>query len=223
MRAAPLVETREGAGVEFTGWPPAALAWFDGLAADNTKDWFHANRPTYDDAVRRPFEDLIDDVMEEFGELRVSRPNRDTRFSKDKTPYKTDVYAMSRRPDGAGWYVRLGRDGLSVGGGLYAPERARLARVREAIADDRTGPQLERVVADLEAAGLSMLREGALKTAPKGYPVDHPRIQLLRLPHIAAARSFPVRRWLHTSEAEARITEVWRTLLPLMGWLEATA
>ena len=60
----------EGAGVEFTGWPPAALAWFDGLAAENTKVWFHANRPTYDEAVRRPFEDLIDDVMEEFGELR---------------------------------------------------------------------------------------------------------------------------------------------------------
>ena len=147
--------------MEFRGWPREALDWFDGLAADNSRAWFHANRALYDDAVRRPFEDLIDDVTEEFGELRVSRPNRDTRFSKDKTPYKTEVYAMSRRPDGAGWYVRLGRDGLSVGGGLYAPERARLAQVREAIADERTGPELQRIVAGLEANGISLLREGA--------------------------------------------------------------
>ena len=64
---------------------------------------------------------------------------------------------------------------------------------------------------------------GALKTAPRGYPVDHPRIGLLRLPHLAASTSFPVRRWLHTPEAEARITGVWRSLQPLMGWLAQTA
>jgi uncharacterized protein (DUF2461 family) len=74
--------------MEFTGWPAEALRWFDDLEANNTKAWFHANRAGYDDAVRGPLEALVDDVMKEFGELRVSRPNRDTRFSRDKTPYR---------------------------------------------------------------------------------------------------------------------------------------
>ncbi len=209
--------------MEFRGWPTEALGWFDDLEANNTKAWFHANRATYDDAVRRPLEDLVDDVMEEFGELRVSRPNRDTRFSKDKTPYKLDIYAMNRRPDGSGYYVRFGRDGLSVGGGLYAPERSRLAQVREAIDDDEKGAELERVVAALEPAGIELMRAGALKTAPKGYPVDHPRIELLRLPHIAGVTQFRPAAWLHTPKAEGRIVGAWRALAPLMDWLASTA
>jgi uncharacterized protein (TIGR02453 family) len=209
--------------MEFRGWPPEAWSWFDDLEANNSKAWFHANRATYDDAVRGPMEDLIDDVMEEFGELRVSRPNRDTRFAKDKTPYKLDIYAMNRRPDGSGFYVRFGRDGLSVGGGLYAPERARLAQVREAIADDQTGSELERIVADLGASGLTLMRAGALKTAPKGYSVDHPRIDLLRLPHIAGVTEFRRAAWMSTPKAEDRIVGVWRLMAPLLDWLAATA
>ena len=208
--------------MEFRGWPEEALGWFDELEANNSKAWFHANRATYDESVRGPLEALVDDVMEEFGELRVARPNRDTRFSKDKTPYKLDIYAMNRRPDGSGFYVRFGRDGLSVGGGLYAPERARLAQVREAIADDATGSDLQRVVAGLEASGLELMRAGALKTAPKGYPVDHPRIELLRLPHIAAVTEFRSARWMHTPKAEDRIVGVWRSLALLLDWLAAT-
>jgi len=105
--------------MESRGWPVEAVTWFEGLAADNSKAWFHTDRATYDEAVRGPMEALVDDVMEEFGELRVSRPNPDTRFSKDTTPYKPDIYAMNRRPDGSGYDVRYGRDGLAVGGGLY--------------------------------------------------------------------------------------------------------
>ena len=161
--------------MEFRGWPTEALGWFDDLEANNSKAWFHANRATYDEAVRRPLEDLVDDVMEEFGELRVSRPNRDTRFSKDKTPYKLDIYAMNRRPDGSGYYVRFGRDGLSVGGGLYAPERARLAKVREAIDDDEKGADLERVIASLEPAGVELMRAGALEDRAEGLLRRPPR------------------------------------------------
>jgi uncharacterized protein (TIGR02453 family) len=208
--------------MEFNGWPPEASTWFEELAANNTKAWFHANRATYDEAVRGPLEALVDDVMEEFGELRVSRPNRDTRFSKDKTPYKPDIYAMNRRPDGSGYYVRYGRDGLSVGGGLYAPERARLAQVRDAIDDDEKGAELVRVIAGLEASGMALMRAGALKTAPKGYAVDHPRIELLRLPHLAAVTEFRPAKWMQTPKAEDRIVGVWRAMAPLLDWLGST-
>ena len=67
------------------------------------------------------------------------------------------------------------------------------------------------------------MRAGALKTAPKGYPVDHPRIELLRLPHIAGVTQFRPAAWIHTPKAEGRIVGVWRSLAPLMDWLASTA
>ena len=209
--------------MEFRGWPPQALDWFDGLAADNSKAWFHANRRVYDEAVRGPMEDLVDDLTPEFGEMRVSRPNRDIRFSKDKAPYKLEIYARTRRPDGSGHYVRLSREGLFVGAGLYMPDRDRLARVRAAIADDTSGGELEVILAALGAAGLALLTDGGLKTAPRGYSADHPRIDLLRLPHLAAGTEFAPRKWLHTPAAEGRIVAALRGLDPLLDWLAATA
>lgn len=203
----------------FRGWPPAALEWFRGLEADNSRAWFQANRRTYDEAVRQPLESLLAEVEAEFGEGKVFRPNRDTRFSKDKTPYKTQLAALLAVEGGGGWYVQLSKEGLLVGGGLYHPERERLARIRAAIDDDRTGTELEQIVANLRAAGLQLLEEGSLRTAPRGYPADHPRIELLRLVNVAAARPEPVRAWLHTPKAKDRIVAPWRTVTPLIDWL----
>jgi uncharacterized protein (TIGR02453 family) len=203
----------------FEGWPPTALRWFDELAADNSKAWFHAHRATYDADVRGPLELLLDEVHDEFGEGIVSRPNRDTRFSKDKTPYKSNIYARLPRDDGGLYYVSLRDEGLFAGGGVYLPDRERLGRLRAAIADDRTGAELERIVADLAAAGIELMTDGALKTAPKGYPKDHPRIGLLRLPHLAGGRLHPPAPWLHTRAALDRVVDDWRTITPLIDWV----
>jgi uncharacterized protein (TIGR02453 family) len=206
----------------FTGWPPAALEWFRGLEADNSRAWFQANRRTYDEAVRQPLESLLAEVEDEFGEAKVFRPNRDTRFSADKTPYKTQVAALAGgAPGEGGFYVQLGKDGLFVGGCLYHPERARLARVRAAIDDDRRGATLAAIVADLRAGKLELLTDGALKTAPRGYAADHPRIELLRQVNIAAGRTFAPARWLHSKGAKDRVVSAWRSLRPLHEWLAA--
>jgi uncharacterized protein (TIGR02453 family) len=204
----------------FGGWPPEALDWFRGLEADNSRAWFQAHRATYDEAVRGPMEWFLAEVADELGEGKVFRPNRDTRFSKDKTPYKTNVAATVAHPGGGGsWYLSLGKDGLFVGGGAYHPEREQLARIRAAVADGRRGRQLERVVDDLRRDGLALLDERALKTAPKGYAADHPRIALLRLNDFAAGRTEPVRKWLHTPAAKDRILGTWRKVTPLLDWL----
>ena len=133
----------------------------------------------YDGAVRGPLESLLAEVQDEFGEGKVARPNRDTRFSRDKSPYKLQVYAtIPRAEGGGGWYVQLREDGLFVGGGLYAPDRAALAALRAAIDDERTGTG-----ARAHRGGARGRRDRAdgvraLKTAPRGYPADHPRIRL---------------------------------------------
>lgn len=208
----------------FTGWPPEALAWFRDLEADNSRAWFQAHRATYDRAVRGPLESLLGEALGEFGDGAVARPNRDTRFSADKSPYKTRCYARVPRLDGGGsYFVQVHAGGLFAGGGAYMPERARLAALRRAVADDRTGAELEAIVAGMEAAGLALIRDGALKTAPRGYPVDHPRIGLLRLPHLAGGTDWPPEPWLHTAEARDRIFATWRALGPLLDWVAAHA
>ena len=132
----------------FTGFGKGALAFYDDLAANNSREWWLANKARYEDEVRRPMEELLQDVAEEFGEAKLFRPNRDTRFSKDKTPYKTNIAAVIYQEGGGSVYVSLAAEGLHVGGGSYHLERPQLARLREAIDDDRTGKQLERIVTD---------------------------------------------------------------------------
>jgi uncharacterized protein (TIGR02453 family) len=206
----------------FRGWPPEAFNWFRELESNNNRDWFQAHRPTYDNAVRGPLEWLLEELSDEFGDARVTRPNRDTRFSADKSPYKRGIYAVVERGGGGGgWYVHLDKEGLFAGGGIYAPERQKLAAIRSAIADDATGKKLESIIAGMSAAGLRLMDEGSLKTAPRGYPKDHPRVGLLRLQHLAAGINHPPQEALHTSKAKELVVDAWRAVSPLLDWVAA--
>ncbi len=203
----------------FTGFGKGAVAFYDELAANNTRDWWHANKRRYEDEVRRPMELLLQDVSDDFGEAKLFRPNRDTRFSNDKTPYKTNIAAVIHLDDGGSVYVSLGAEGMHVGGGMYHPERPVLARLREAIDDDRSGRELERIAAGLRKAKADVTAHDTLKTAPRGYPADHPRIDLLRMSGIIGMWEHQPGAWLHTAKAKDRVVDGWRTLQPLNDWL----
>src|SRR6188472_3442900 len=165
----------------FSGFGKGATGFYDDLEANNTREWWLANKKRYEDEVRRPMEQLLQDVADEFGEAKLFRPNRDTRFAKDKSPYKTNIAAVIYLPKGGSVYVSLAAEGLHVGGGSYHLERPQLARLRQAIDDDRTGEEIARIVADLRKAKAEVTAHEAVKTAPRGYTPDHPRIDLLRL------------------------------------------
>jgi uncharacterized protein (TIGR02453 family) len=203
----------------FTGFGEDAIGFYRDLEANNSREWWLANKKRYEAEVRRPMEELLQDVSGEFGEAKLFRPNRDTRFSKDKTPYKTNIAAVVHLDKGGSVYVSLAADGMHVGGGAYHPERPQLARLREAIADDRTGKQLERIAADLREAKADVTAHDVLKTAPKGYPKDHPRIDLLRMAGIIGMWEHQPGAWLHTAQAKDRVVDGWRTLRPLNDWL----
>ena len=96
----------------FKGWPDSALAFYEGLEADNSKAYWLDHKDVYERDVKGPMEALLTELSTEFGEWRLFRPYRDTRFSRDKSPYKTNVAA--RIGDG---YVHLSADGLLVGAG----------------------------------------------------------------------------------------------------------
>ncbi len=209
--------------VAFHGWPAEALDFFDDLATHNEKAWFHAHKHVYDECVREPMRALVAELEDEFGALVVSRPNRDVRFAHGRDPYKLEIYARSRERSASGWYVRVGADGMFAGGGAYQPDRERLARIRAAIDDERTGSQLAGIVEDLESSGVELMRYGSVRTAPRGYRVDHPRIDLLRLVNLAGGRSWPPRAWLRTAAAKDRVVDAWHELEPLVDWLVANS
>ncbi len=203
----------------FRGWPPDALAFYDELSADNTKVWWHANKARYEENVRGPMLLLAAEIRDEFGPLHIFRPFRDTRFAKDKTPYKTHLGAVTEGEGGASYYLHIGADGLYIGSGYYHLASDQLARFRAAVADDAGADLVEAVIAT-ERAGLEIGGD-SLKTAPRGYPRDHPRVELLRCKGLIAGRQFAPAKWLATRAALDRVTDAWRTCAPLLGWLDA--
>jgi uncharacterized protein (TIGR02453 family) len=200
----------------FKGWPDAALAFYEGLEADNSKAYWLDHREVYDRDVKAPMEALLAELAGEFGAWRLFRPYRDTRFSRDKSPYKTSIAARI----GYG-YVQFSADGLVAGAGTYHMAPDQLTRFRDAVLDDKTGKKLEGIVDNLEKAGLDVHAMESLKTAPKGYPKEHSRIELLRLKGLVTSRHWPPAAWLGTAGAKTRVVEVLRAAGPMLAWLEA--
>jgi len=205
--------------VGFRGWPPEALTFYEGLEADNSKAYWAAHKAVYEECVRAPMDELAEEVRDEAGPLHVFRPYRDVRFSKDKTPYKTAIAAAGETEGGSVVYVQLSAAGLFAASGHYRPAPDQLERFRAAVADDRTGSELESIVAELRKAGYEIGGE-ALKVAPRGYPRDHPRVVLLRHKGVTAGRTYAPAKWLHTARAKDRVVQAWRAAAPLHAWLD---
>jgi uncharacterized protein (TIGR02453 family) len=200
----------------FAGWPAEALEFFEGLEADNSKAYWQRQKDVYETAVRAPMEALLADLEPEWGEGRIFRPYRDLRFSRDKSPYKTNIAAML----GEG-YVQLDARGLAAGCGMWEMAPDQLERYREAVHDDRSGKKLASVVAKARDSDAEIMAHGELKTAPRGYAKDHPRVELLRYKGIVAWRSWPVGAWLGTARAKDRVVEFLKASRPLRAWLDA--
>jgi uncharacterized protein (TIGR02453 family) len=200
--------------MSFQGWPVEALEFLEGLEADNSKTYWQRNRSVYDTSVRAPMDALIEELAPEFGEGRIFRPYRDVRFSADKSPYKTHIAATI----GNG-YVQLSSGALAAGAGMWEMAPDQLERYREAVDAERTGRKLAGIVAAIRARGADVMGHGALKTAPKGYPKDHPRIELLRFKGIAAWHQWPAGPWLGKATSKDRVAALLRDAEPLNAWL----
>jgi len=208
---------------EFTGFPVAALDFYDDLELDNTRSFWAARKSVYDEAVRAPMTALVDALSEEFGPGKVFRPYRDVRFSKDKTPYKDHQGGFVAAGPSTGWYVEVGAPGVRVGAGVYRADPVPLAAIRSAVAHALTGSELVGILTALERDGWQ--REGlTVRTTPRGWPADHPRIELLRHKSLYVGRSYGFEAVVHTAALLDRVRDDWRVTRPLVEWvLRATA
>src|SRR5258708_16399339 len=197
----------------FTGFPPESLEFFRELAAHNNRDWFLAHKDVYQRACRGPMEALVAELEPRVGKVKISRINRDIRFSRDKAPYKTYIAAGV-----GGNYISLSADGLFVGGGFYAPDAGALQRFRAAVDDDTTGRRLQAIVRTLRRRGYEVGSHETLSSAPRGYSSDHPRIELLKMKDLFAGRRFAPAAWLATAKARGRIDRVSTDTAPLVKW-----
>ncbi len=203
---------------EFTGFPVEALDFYDDLEVDNTKSFWEAHKHVYEQSVKAPMTALCNALARDFGDAKIFRPYRDVRFAKDKTPYKTHQGAFVAAGPAMGWYVELSPRGVRVGAGFYEASGERLAAIRAAMADDRTGPSLKRLLTKLEKAGFEIAGD-RLKTAPRGYDPDHPRIELLRHKQLIAVKAYGFEKFIHTPELLDRVRTDWKALRPLVRWL----
>jgi uncharacterized protein (TIGR02453 family) len=208
----------------FQGFPAAAFEWFAGLERDNSRAYFTSTRDRFETDVRGALEAMFDGLTGTFGgEVKVFRQHRDLRFTPDKTPYKTRTYGLlyGVRHTRAALYAELSARGLYAGTGYYGMARDQLERFRAAVVDDRTGPALEAAVAAARDAGLEIEGE-LLRTAPRGYPRDHPRIELLRRKAvIAGRRQAPGATGIGRETALDHVTGCWRAAAPIDAWLDA--
>jgi len=215
------------------GFPRSALKFFRDLEKNNDRTWFAAHKHIFDADVRPPMIALVSGLADELRKCAVDcvpeRPEktiyriyRDTRFSKDKTPYKAHIAAHFQhrrlpKNSGAGFYFQISHETVAVGGGIYMPGPEQLAAVRGAIAQDHvafrkicTGKSILKK--------LGKLQGDALKRPVKGFDVDHPAADLLRMKqwffYTALDPKLAISPSLHKELAER-----FRLAAPLVNWI----
>ncbi len=228
---------RAAAVEQFAGFPDEAIQFLLELQAEQSRIWFKAHQSDYERFVRRPLELLIyelqarlTDVYPGIAEVEphIFRIQRDTRFSKDKAPYKTNIAAsLSLRPPLAdedrhttpGFHLSFGLDGEFVALGMWHMEPSVLARYREVLGAPRTGAAILKITSSLEASGWRLSSMEALKRVPSPFPQDHKCAELLKRKGLAASiqptegiSATPV----YADWVEARLREA----APMLHWLE---
>lgn len=218
----------------------AALRFFRALKRNNNKSWFEAHRDDYEAEVRAPMKELIEEIdvrlarlaPEMCGDIRRSmfRINRDIRFSKDKSPYKTNAgcwfyhRASSGKVGGeakegsAGFYFHLEPGACFVGGGLWMPPRPQLNRIRATIAGKPA--DFARIAASLRRYG-GLDDEAMLKRMPRGFADDHPAAKWLRYQSFTSGRSLSDAQ-VTSARLPSLLARDFEGLLPLVRWINRT-
>ena len=226
----------------FEGFGPAALGFLRRLERNNRRDWFERNRPTYKREIRDPMRALVEEMDVRLARLApelvgdpkrsIFRIHRDTRFSADKSPYKTNAACQFYHCDagrgtgqdaegaGAGLYFQIARGECFVAGGMWMPARAALDRIREAIADAPEDFEALLRARAFRRRFRALDREALLKRMPRGYAETHPAADWLRY------RSFTATRVMSEGEIQnPRLPDLlardFVALVPLVRWLNA--
>jgi uncharacterized protein (TIGR02453 family) len=206
----------------FNGFTPEALEFYEGLEADNSKVYWVDHKLAFDTHVKGAMAAMLDSMPAQYQPFHVFRPNRDVRFSKDKSPYKTMHGATSETEGSSIYYTHVSAKGVFAAAGMYMLATDQIGRLRAAIADDTTGVAVLKLVKALEKKGFAVGHgaQDPLKTTPKGYDADHPRIELLRWKGLIAATEIVDESVIHSASVRDHVLAFWKAAAPLVTWLD---
>jgi len=223
--------------VGFEGFPPDGLQFLDELSRNNNKAWFDAHRGDFDEYLMAPAKDLVVDLgmqLQERVSSRINveprvngsimRMNRDIRFSRDKTPYKTWLglwfwEGKGRSMDCAGCYFGLSAHELTLGAGKHGFDPAMLGRYRSAVADPAMGAELVTALEAIQRSGSYEIGGQHYKQVPPGFDRGQARAALLLHNALHASVTLPIPEELHTSAFAGFCLGHYVTLAPLHRWL----
>jgi len=207
--------------VQIGRFSATAMRFFAGLEQDNSKDYWTANKAIFEKEVKEPMAALVDSLPEQWQPFKTFRMNRDIRFSPDKSPYKTQ-HGAAHEIDGTVYYVHLDAQGLMAACGAYMMAPDQLERYREAVAADVTGRALQDVLQDLSQRGFEVgggHMSEPLKTAPRGYPKDHPRVELLRQKAVSAHRRLTGSGLRSAAAVREFVVDTFDACEPMNDWI----
>ncbi len=219
----------------FSGFPKDGLKFLESLAKNNNKAWFEAHRDDYEShllAPARAFVTAVGQALETIApaihaEPKVNRSlfriQRDTRFSKDKTPYKTHLALFwwegaGKRMECSGFYFQLQPEALMLGAGVYQFTRPQLKEYRLSVVHPEHGPALAEAVTDLGRRGYEVGGRH-YKRVPRGLDKDHPLAELLLHNGVYAWFEAPPPKETHSEALVGYCFDKFIDMLPLHNWL----
>lgn len=217
----------------FQGFPAEALAFLSGLAQNNNKSWFVQRQSRYKEHVEAPAKLFVQDMLHllprEFRDIhalegKLFRIHRDTRFSKDKTPYKTHIGMLfgedtTRRCSKPVFYVHIEPGRLWLVTGIKGMDDGELGNYRKAVDHSSKGGRLELVLATLRKQGFT-IRSEQYKKVPAGYDPDHKRSDLLRNKSLYAEKDIPLPKSVHSTDFTDYCLDCFSKTKPLYDWLK---
>ena len=218
----------------FDGFPQDTVPFLAELTANNTREWFDENRKRYEAVYLNPAKDFVSAMADPLEAISATvqaepavnksifRVNRDTRFSKDKTPYKNHIDLMfwdgeGRSRDCAAYFFRLTPDKLHIGAGKHGFSKDELAKWREVVASDG-GSRLQEVLDEVRDAGFEVGGEH-YKRVPNGLPKDHARADLLRYNGLHAFIEADHPAELNGAAIVEYCAVKYRAVSPLLEWV----
>jgi uncharacterized protein (TIGR02453 family) len=218
----------------FESFPKEGITFLRQLKKNNNREWFAGHKAAYEEYVRLPMQCLLSSLRGPMADIaseididprkNIFRIYRDTRFSKNKAPYKTHVAAILH-PNGhwesnAGFYVHIEPEGIYAGGGIYMPDGNQLKKIRKAIAE--RGDEFQSIVGGKKfKKNFHGLEGNKLQRAPLGYPVDHPMIEWLKYKQFYAGVEWKAER-AQRARFVRDLVKVYEELLPLIRFLNTS-
>ena len=222
----------------FEGFPEQGLRFLADLSDNNNREWFNENKPQYLEYIVEPSKEFIETVGDQLqfisphvqydtrtnGQGSLMRIYRDIRFSPDKTPYKTYVgirfwEGSGKAKDNPGYFLWFDHTGAGIHVGMHGFDKAMLESYRQGVAADDLGPELEKAIADVVAAGEYEIGGEHYKRVPRDYEKDHPRADLLRFNslYVSSPRISP--ELLASSEITKSVLDHFENMAPVQRWL----